>query len=180
MLRTALIALALALPLASCVQEPRYAPQSGAAGNQQASAPPAQQEAARPPSREAGLPYDVFHPTTFVGPPKLNPPRRPIPPGKKIKDLCPPGTSALLFYDPVKTPKTGIQPPARTFVCFPKLHQQPRPIPPGKKIEDLCPPGAHADLFYDPVPRLSHMPPPLGLDTAGPQKPQPDTGGKSP
>ena len=137
MLRTALIALALALPLASCVS---------------ASGPPAQQEAPRP---------VVFHPTTFVCPPKLNPPRRPIPPGKKIKDLCPPGTSALLFYDPVKTFQAGIQPPARTFVCFPKLHQQPRPIPPGKKIEDLCPPGkGRAWTFLDPVPPQTQAAPP--------------------
>jgi hypothetical protein len=128
MLRTAFIALALSLALAACVQEPRNA----------------QQEAARP---------VVFHPTTFVWPPKLNPPRRSVPPGKKLKDLCPPGTSALLFYDYVKTPQTGSQLPSRTFVCFPKLHQQPRPIPPGKKIEDLCPPGkGRAWRFLDPLP----------------------------
>jgi|ERR1035437_3820605 hypothetical protein len=69
-----------------------------------------------------------------------------------------------------------------TFICDPPAWPggQRQPIPPGKKIEDLCPPGAHAYLFYDPFPRLSHIPPPLGLDTAGPQKPQPDTGSKSP
>jgi len=135
MLRTALILLTLFL--ASCV--------SGSAEG-------SKQEAARPPSREAGLPYDVSHPTAFVCPPKLNPPRRPIPRGKKIDDLCPPGASALLFYDPVKPPHAAVIHPT-TFLCFPQLHQQPRPIPPGKKIEDLCPPGkGRAWLFLDPAP----------------------------
>jgi hypothetical protein len=132
--RTAIIALALAL--ASCVQEPRYAPQSGAAGNQQASAPPAQQEAARP---------LVIHPKTVV----------------------------CVFP---ATPHT-------------KAHEQRRPIPPGKHFKDLCPPGAHVvGFFYDPVPHRSHAPLPdvmihwtgTGYTLHPTQKPQPDTGGKSP
>ena len=175
--RTAIIALALSLALAACVQEPRYA--RSAAGNQpDQHAPPAQQEAARPPSRKAGLPYDVIHPKTvicfFPATPhtKAHEQRGPIPPGKKIEDLCPPGAHVALFYDPVPHRSHAplpLGPDIRptTFVCEPQPRQQPRPIPPGKPLKDLCPPGTSALLFYDPVP------------SAGPHE-TPDTRKKSP
>ena len=85
--RTAIIALALAL---AC-------PASGSA-----------QEPIRAPSREGGTasseiaPTLIFHPTTFVcvfpGVPntKAHEQPRPIPPGKQLKDLCPPGARAYL------------------------------------------------------------------------------------
>jgi hypothetical protein len=134
--RTAIIALALCL--ASCVsgsaeQEPRYAPHSGAAGNQQASAPPAQQEAARP---------LVIHPKTvvcvFPATPhtKAHEQRRPIPPGKQIKDLCPPGAHVALFYDPfphrshVPLPDVMIHWTSTGYTLLPT--QKPQPATGGK------------------------------------------------
>jgi hypothetical protein len=80
-----LIALALSLALAC--------PASGSA-----------QEPIRAPSREAGkasseiAPPLVFGPTTFFCDPPAWPGAqpRPIPPGKQLKDLCPPGARAYL------------------------------------------------------------------------------------
>ena len=170
--RTAIIVLTLCLAAcvsASAEQEPRFARSAGGI----------QQEAARP---------LVIHPTTFVCVPQSRQHRRPIPPGKRIEDLCPPGASALLFHDPL--PSVSHMPlysPAalvevlrsKTYACMRYPQQQRRPIPPGKKIEDLCPPGTRALLFYDPVPSGS-LPSPFGLHTANPHEPQPDPGGKSP
>jgi hypothetical protein len=117
---------------------------------------------------------DFTHPTTFVCVPKLNPVRHPIPAGKQLKDLCSPGTSALLFPGP----GTVIHP--TTFACFPQPQQPPRPIPPGKEknVDDLCPPGDTAWLFPNPVPASSLLPnPPMPTGSA---PPQPDTGKKTP
>ncbi len=97
---------------------------------------------------------NVLHPTTFVCPPNVNPPRQPIPPGKKIGDLCPPGTTPLLFFGPVASLGSAVIQP-KTFVCFPQFHQQPRPVPPGKKAEDLCPSGASAWIFSGETPAKS-------------------------
>jgi hypothetical protein len=70
----------------------------------------------------------------------------------------------------------------KNFVCDPPAWSdgKPRPIPPEKQLNDLCPAGARAWFFYDLVPQVKNIPPPLGPDTADPQKPQPDTGSKGP
>lgn len=43
----------------------------------------------------------VFLPTTFICDPPVSPDAqpRPIPPGKQLKDLCPPGARAYPVYD---------------------------------------------------------------------------------
>lgn len=109
------------------------------------------------PQDEAGT--NVVHPLTFVCPPKSNPnpPHHPIPPGKNIDDLCPPGTSPLLFLGPADRRPPGTMMYPGTFACFPQMHQQPRPVPPGKTtdFDDLCPAGTPAWLFpyYPPLPQ---------------------------
>lgn len=78
MFRTALIVFALSLALAACVQEPRYAPQSGAAGNQQG----AQNQ--NPPCADCTPPDAIMctapgAPTGWIS----------VPAGKKPTDICP-------------------------------------------------------------------------------------------
>jgi hypothetical protein len=117
-----------------------------AAGTQPASQPaPAQAGDAR---------EGALHPAYFVCPPKVDPPRRPIPPGKKIDDLCPPGTNALLFFGSALTTGPALI-NAKSFACFPQFHQQPRPVPPGKKTADLCPSGGSAWIFFGEPPEKS-------------------------
>jgi hypothetical protein len=72
MYRTALIALAFSLALAACVS-----------GSTQTA------------------PRLVFEPATFICDPPVSPGAqpRPIPPGKSLEDVCPPGARAYLVYD---------------------------------------------------------------------------------
>jgi hypothetical protein len=114
--RTAIIALALCL--ASCVS---------------ASAPPAQQEAARPLAIHPKTVVCVFPATPHT---KAHEQRGPIPPGKKIEDLCPPGAHVGLFYDPV--PHRSHAPPPDVMIHWTStgytLHptQKPQPDPGGE------------------------------------------------
>jgi hypothetical protein len=108
----------------------------------------------------------AVHPTAFLCVPKLNPARQPIPAGKRINDLCPAGTSALLFPDPGTPPRPGAAFQLTTFACFPQPRQQPRPIPAGKTkdFDELCLPGDTAWLFTDPLLASSSLSPPIPID----------------
>lgn len=54
----------------------------------------------------------IHYPRTFICDPPSGPgeQRQPIPPGKKIEDLCPPGAHAYLFNDPGPI-VSGLPPP---------------------------------------------------------------------
>jgi hypothetical protein len=54
------------------------------------------------PAPQTPRPVAIHHPTTFICLPPSGPgeQRQPIPPGKTIEDLCPPGEHAYLFHDP--------------------------------------------------------------------------------
>jgi len=74
----------------------------------------------------------MHHPRTFICDPPSGPgaQRQPIPPGKKIEDLCPPGAHAMLFLDTSPFPRVnGFLPP-----LFPHAAGPPAPQPdPGAK-----------------------------------------------
>jgi hypothetical protein len=68
--------------------------------------------------------HPVFHPKTFIcDPPAWSDGKpRPIPHGKRLKDLCPAGAHSHLFYDPV--PHLSGPPPIGLHTTHP---QNPQP-----------------------------------------------------
>lgn len=87
--------IALALALAACVQEPRYAPQNGAAGNQQDA--PNADHAQNPPSFPPQHPYAII-----CAVPGAQPRRIEVPDGRNPTDFCPASrtTARIYHHDP--------------------------------------------------------------------------------